>query len=81
MAEPSLLQKAVKLLFAVAGIYGAYITQGFFQETLSTLRFGPDQARFPHLATLNAFQSWACFLWAFLLLSLQHYYHILFPNR
>ena len=72
MASQSTLQAAIKLVFAVAGIYGAYITQGFFQETLSTRRFGPDQARFPHLATMNAFQSWACFLWAFLLLNIQN---------
>lgn len=52
----------------MAGIYGAYITQGFYQETLSTRRFGPAAERFPHLATLNAFQSWACFLWAAVLL-------------
>ena len=62
----------MKLLLCVCGIYGAYITQGFFQETLSTSRFGADKVPFPHLATLNAFQSWACFLWAFLLMHLQH---------
>ena len=71
MTAQTTAQLIFKLVFCVAGIYGAYITQGFFQETLSTRRFGADKARFPHLATMNAFQSWACFLWAFLLLQLQ----------
>jgi UDP-galactose transporter B1 len=64
------LKAALQLLVCVAGIYGAYITQGLVQEALSTKRFGADQARFPYIASLNAFQSWACFLWAFLLLQL-----------
>jgi len=72
MPQPQIssFQAAVKLLLCVAGIYGAYITQGLFQEKLATERFGPEGARFPHLATLNAFQSWACFLWAYLLVYL-----------
>jgi hypothetical protein len=61
---------AAQLLFCVAGIYGAYLTQGVVQETLSTKKFGPDGLRFPHLSALNAVQSWACFLWAYLLLRL-----------
>ena len=55
--------QAIKLLACVCGIYSAYITQGLFQEILSTKKFGGSE-RFPHLATLNAFQSFACFLWA-----------------
>ena len=55
--------QVLKLLACVCGIYSAYITQGLFQEILSTKKFGGSE-RFPHLATLNAFQSFACFLWA-----------------
>lgn len=70
-----LLQKktamvAVELLLCVSGIYGAYLTQGVVQETLAIRRFGPDQVRFTHLSSLNAVQSWVCFIWAFALLSL-----------
>lgn len=57
-----------KLLICVCGTYGAYITQGLFQEVLSTKQFGAEKERFPHLATLNSFQSWSCFLWAFILI-------------
>ena len=49
---------------------GRYITQGLFQEMLSTKKF--EGERFPHLATLNSFQSWACFAWAFLLIRCQN---------
>jgi solute carrier family 35 (UDP-galactose transporter), member B1 len=75
MSGQSTVRAVLKLLFCVTGIYGAYITQGFFQETLSTQRFGPQKARFPHLATMNAFQSWACFLWAFFLMQIQNFMH------
>jgi len=64
----SLLLQVVKLLGCIGGIYGAYITQGLFQEILSTKKF--DGERFPHLATLNSFQSWACFMWAFGLITI-----------
>lgn len=64
----SLLFQVLKLLACIGGIYGAYITQGLFQEVLSTKKF--DGERFPHLATLNSFQSWACFLWAFGLINI-----------
>jgi len=74
----SLFWQALKLLICVSGIYGAYITQGLFQEVLSTKEFSTPGSgfslnankteRFPHLATLNSFQSWACFLWAFALI-------------
>ena len=62
------LRTALQLAVCVAGIYGAYLTQGVVQETLSTKKFGPAGERFKHLSALNAVQSWACFLWAFLLL-------------
>lgn len=61
---------AIRLAVCVGGIYGAYITQGFYQEALSTTAFGPDKAHFPHLGTLNGFQSWVCFIWAFFLIQL-----------
>lgn len=64
------LKTALQLAVCVGGIYGAYLTQGVVQETLSTKKFGPEQERFSHLSTLNAVQSWACFLWAFFLLRL-----------
>lgn len=65
----SQIRTAIGLLFCVAGIYGAYLTQGVVQETLSTKRFGPEGRRFTHLPALNGFQSWACFLWAFVLIN------------
>ncbi|GAB4820773.1 hypothetical protein N2152v2_007819 [Parachlorella kessleri] len=69
MAQPALpVRTVLQLATCVAGIYGAYLTQGVIQETLSTKKFGPAGERFTHLSSLNAVQSWACFLWAFLLL-------------
>lgn len=68
MAVP--LRTVLQLALCVAGIYGAYLTQGVVQETLSTKRFGPDGERFTHLSALNGMQSWVCFVWAFLLLRL-----------
>lgn len=67
--------QVVKLLICVVGTYGAYITQGLFQEVLSTKEFGKGHSkeRFPHLATLNSFQSWACFIWAFVLIMVTEY--------
>jgi len=71
------LWHVMKLLMCVIGTYGAYITQGLFQEILSTKEFGTwsgtSKERFPHLATLNSFQSWACFLWAFALIFITEY--------
>lgn len=61
---------AVNLLCCVGGIYGAYLTQGVMQETLSTKRFGPELKRFTHLPALNGVQSWACFVWAYVLLKI-----------
>nr|POF00183.1 udp-galactose/udp-glucose transporter 1 [Quercus suber] len=37
------LRRVLVLAFCVAGIWSAYIYQGFLQETLSTKRFGPDE--------------------------------------
>jgi hypothetical protein len=69
MTQPAVpLKTALQLAASVGGIYGAYLTQGIIQETLSTKKFGPEGERFTHLSSLNAVQSWACFLWAFLLL-------------
>lgn len=66
--SPHIAWQVFKLIICVCGTYGAYITQGLFQEVLSTKQFGAEKERFPHLATLNSFQSWACFIWAFLLI-------------
>jgi UDP-galactose transporter B1 len=68
-APAAALARAATLLACVAGIYGAYLTQGVLQERLSTRRYGG--ARFPHLAALNAFQSWACAAWAAALLGVR----------
>ena len=65
----SRLRTLITLLFCVAGIYGAYLTQGVVQETLSTKKFGADGARFQFLSSLNAVQCWVCFLWAAVLLA------------
>lgn len=67
-ATSSRLRSALALLMCVAGIYGAYLTQGVVQESLSIKKFGPEEVRFDHLPSLNAVQSWACFFWAFALL-------------
>lgn len=61
--------QSLLLLACVSGIYGAYLTQGVVQETLSTKRFGPQGERFTHLSSLNAVQCWVCFVWAVLLLA------------
>lgn len=47
------------------------IAQGVLQQRLATKGYGRLQAPFPHLATLNAFQSWTCFAWAWVLLQVQ----------
>lgn len=67
LPRTSRLIQLIKLLVCVLGIYASYITQGIFQQILSTKTFGTGsgaQERFPHLATLNAFQSFACSAWA-----------------
>lgn len=62
------VRTVLTLFVCVGGIYGAYLTQGVVQEALSIKKFGKEQVRFDHLASLNAVQSWACFAWAFALL-------------
>lgn len=64
MASTRLVKEVALLILSAGGIYGAYLTQGFVQESLSTKRFGLDQERFPYLKALNGVQSVACFLWA-----------------
>ncbi|XP_024545589.1 UDP-galactose/UDP-glucose transporter 3 [Selaginella moellendorffii] len=64
------MKRAAMLGVCVGGIWGAYVTQGVLQETLSTKRFGPDKQRFQHLAFLNFAQSVVCFLWSFIMLVL-----------
>ena len=67
-AKPARWATALMLAGCVAGIYMAYLTQGVVQEKLSTKTFGPERARFVHLASLNAVQCWVCFLWAAVLM-------------
>lgn len=69
-SSKSHVRTALELLLCVTGIYGAYLTQGVVQESLATKTFGPDSLRFVHLSSLNAVQSWVCFIWAFFLLSI-----------
>lgn len=63
------LQRVFLLLFCVAGIYSAYLTQGIVSEHLATKKYGPQQERFRLLETLNAAQSFTCFVWAFAILA------------
>lgn len=56
------------LLFCVAGIYAAYLTQGVVSEHFATKRYGPLKERFSHLEGLNGAQSLCCFVWAWLIL-------------
>ncbi|XP_042515144.1 UDP-galactose/UDP-glucose transporter 3 [Macadamia integrifolia] len=62
--------RIIVLIFCVAGIWSAYITQGVLQETLSTKRFGPDGKRFEHLSFLNLAQSVVCLIWSFMMIKL-----------
>ncbi|ERM94393.1 hypothetical protein AMTRI_Chr04g189850 [Amborella trichopoda] len=64
------LGRVLVLVFCIAGIWSAYITQGVLQETLSTKRFGPDGKRFEHLAFLNLAQSAVCFFWSLIMIRL-----------
>eukprot|EP00887_Chlorella_sp_A99_P002743 scaffold6.g2743.t1 len=64
----SRLRAVLQLALCVAGIYGAYLTQGVVQEALSTKKFGTEGERFRHLSALNGVQSWVCCLWAALLM-------------
>lgn len=64
------LLQHLELAGCAAGIYGAYLTQGYVQEALATTTYGED-GRFPHLEALNGAQCVACFLVASLLLLLR----------
>ncbi|KAK7839506.1 udp-galactose/udp-glucose transporter 3 [Quercus suber] len=64
------LRRVLVLAFCVAGIWSAYIYQGFLQETLSTKRFGPDEKRFEHLSFLNLAQNVVCLIWSFIMIKL-----------
>ncbi|OVA09052.1 UAA transporter [Macleaya cordata] len=62
--------RIVVLVFCIAGIWSAYITQGVLQETVSTKRFGPDGKRFEHLSFLNLAQNVVCLIWSFTMIKL-----------
>lgn len=64
------LGRVFLLAFCVAGIWAAYIYQGFLQETVSTKRFGQDNKRFEHLAFLNLAQNVVCLIWSFIMIKL-----------
>mmetsp|Transcript_101 Transcript_101/g.175 ORF Transcript_101/g.175 Transcript_101/m.175 type:complete len:324 (-) Transcript_101:552-1523(-) len=56
------------LIFCVAGIYSAYLTQGVVSEHFALKRYGEEKERFTHLESLNGAQSLCCFIWAWLIL-------------
>jgi solute carrier family 35 (UDP-galactose transporter), member B1 len=62
------LKSALSLLFCVAGIYAAFLTQGIVSEHLAMKLYGEQKERFRDLEALNGVQSLTCFLWAWLLL-------------
>ena len=64
------VRRAGLLLLCVAGIYGAYITQGVVSEHLQLKRYGAGRERFGRLEALHGAQSLACFVWAYALLLL-----------
>lgn len=55
-AMASRLGRALLLLACVAGIYGAYLTQGIVSEHLQMKHYGSDKQRFKHLEALNGAQ-------------------------
>mmetsp|Transcript_28130 Transcript_28130/g.91909 ORF Transcript_28130/g.91909 Transcript_28130/m.91909 type:complete len:330 (+) Transcript_28130:118-1107(+) len=59
-------KKLALLVLSVAGIYGAYLTQGVVQERLSTTEYEPSNSKFTPLLFLNFAQSTMCFVWAWL---------------
>lgn len=69
-AHGSGLRRLLVLAFCVAGIWSAYIYQGFLQETISTKRFGPDGKRFEHLAFLNLAQNVVCLVWSYIMIKI-----------
>ncbi|XP_011001670.1 PREDICTED: UDP-galactose/UDP-glucose transporter 3-like [Populus euphratica] len=66
----SSLRRVLVLVLCVAGIWSAYIYQGFLQETLSTKRFGADGKRFEQLAFLNLAQSVVCLIWSYIMIKI-----------
>lgn len=70
MVGPS-LRSSLMLLFCVAGIYSAYLTQGIVSEHLQMKQYGSDRQRFKNLEALNGVQSLVCFLWAYAILVVQ----------
>ncbi|PNH03674.1 UDP-galactose/UDP-glucose transporter 3 [Tetrabaena socialis] len=62
------LGTALLLLFAVAGIYCSYLTQGIVHEHLAIKRYGEQQERFRNLEALNGAQALTCFVWAWVIL-------------
>ncbi|KAF5826693.1 hypothetical protein DUNSADRAFT_2359 [Dunaliella salina] len=63
--------RGLLLLFCIAGIYSAYLTQGLVAENFAVKRYGPEQERMSHLEGLNGAQSMCCFLWAWIILQPQ----------
>ncbi|PSR85048.1 UDP-galactose/UDP-glucose transporter like [Actinidia chinensis var. chinensis] len=64
------IRRVLVLAVCVAGIWSAYIYQGFLQETVSTKRYGADKNRFEHLAFLNLAQNVVCLIWSFIMIKL-----------
>lgn len=69
--SPARVRSGLLLLFCVAGIYSAYLTQGIVSEHLQMKQYGSDQQRFKNLEALNGAQSLICFLWAYAILVVQ----------
>ena len=67
-APPSALRRAALLLLSAAGVYAAYLTQGYVQEAISTREYAPSGARFAQLKALHGLQSFGCFVTAGLVL-------------
>lgn len=61
------LATAGLLLFCVAGIYSAYLTQGIVSENLAIKKYGPGKERFNALEALNGAQALSCFVWAWII--------------
>ena len=57
---------AVMLVLCAAGVYTAYLYQGYLQEVIVTATYEPSAARMPHLGMLHGLQSFVCFVAAWL---------------
>ena len=55
-------------MVSAAGVYAAYLTQGYVQEAISTREYAPSGARFAQLKALHGLQSFGCFVTAGLVL-------------